>query len=243
VDFMDRNDQQMVDYYHRLMKKAAEHKLLVDMHGAYPPAGLNRTWPNYLTQEGIMGAEYNKWSRRVTATHNVSLAYTRMLLGPLDYTPGGFRNRTPAQFEVVNSPPQVQTTRGHGLGMFVVYESPFQMVSDSPDVYVDAAGFDFVKQVPVTWDETRFIGGDIDSYVAVARRKGVDWYIGVMGNEQARDVNLPLTFLGEGRFKAKIWQDGTTPTALNVSERIVGSADSITVRLAPSGGAALRVTR
>ena len=93
VDFMDRNDQQMVDYYHKLMAKAAEHKLLVDMHGAYPPAGLNRTYPNYLTQEGIMGAEYNKWSRRVTATHNVSLAYTRMLLGPMDYTPGGFRNR------------------------------------------------------------------------------------------------------------------------------------------------------
>ena len=116
VDFMDRNDQQMVDYYHRLMSKAAGHKLLVDMHGAYPPAGLNRTWPNYLTQEGIMGAEYNKWSRRVTATHNVSLAFTRMLLGPLDYTPGGFRNATPASFEVVNSPPQVQTTRGHGLG-------------------------------------------------------------------------------------------------------------------------------
>ena len=143
VDFMDRNDQQMVDYYHKLMAKAAGHKLLVDMHGAYPPAGLNRTYPNYLTQEGIMGAEYNKWSRRVTATHNVSLAYTRMLLGPVDYTPGGFRNRTPAEFEVVNSPPQVQTTRGHGLGMFVVYESPFQMVADSPDVYENAAGFRF----------------------------------------------------------------------------------------------------
>ena len=96
VDFMDRNDQQMIDYYHKLMRKAAEHKLLVDMHGAYPPTGLNRTYPNYLTQEGIMGAEYNKWSRRVTATHNVSLAYTRMLLGPVDYTPGGFRNATPA---------------------------------------------------------------------------------------------------------------------------------------------------
>src|ERR1041384_7368672 len=132
VDFMDRNDQRMVDYFHKLMAKAAEHKLLVDMHGAYPPAGLNRTWPNFLTQEGVMGAEYNKWSRRVTATHNLSLAFTRMLLGPMDYTPGGFRNATPATFEVVNSPPQVMTTRGHGLGMFVVYESPFQMVSDSP---------------------------------------------------------------------------------------------------------------
>jgi alpha-glucosidase len=241
VDFMDRNDQQMVEYYHKLMRKAAEHEIMVDMHGAYPPGGLNRTWPNYLTQEGVMGAEYNKWSRRVTATHNVSLAYTRMLLGPLDYTPGGFRNRTPAAFEVVNSPPQVQTTRGHGLGMFVVYESPFQMVADSPDVYVDAPGFDFIKLVPTVWDETRFIGGDIDSYVAVARRKGEDWYVGVMGNEQAREVTLPLSFLGEGRFKAKVWEDGATPTDLDISEKAVTAADSITLRLAPSGGGAVRI--
>ena len=242
VDFMDRNDQQMVDYFHRLMKKAATHRLLVDMHGAYPPDGLNRTYPNYLTQEGIMGAEYNKWSARVTATHNVSLAFTRMLLGPVDYTPGGFRNTTPAKFQVVNSPPQVMTTRGHGLGMFVVYESPFQMVADSPDAYENQPGYDFVKRVPAAWDETRFLGGDIDSHVVVARRKGKDWYVGVMGNEQARDVSVPLSFLGEGSFTARIWEDGATPTTLNISERTVGPADSIVLRLAPSGGAAIRVT-
>jgi alpha-glucosidase len=243
VDFMDRNDQQMIDYYHRLMRKAADHKLLVDMHGAYPPAGLNRTYPNYLTQEGIMGAEYNKWSRRVTATHNVSLAFTRMLLGPLDYTPGGFRNHTPADFEVVNSPPQVQTTRGHGLGMFVVYESPFQMVADSPDVYGNAAGFDFVKAVPTVWDETRFLAGDIDEYVVVARRRGSEWYLGAMGNEQPHEVSLPLDFLGDGKFKAKIYQDGAAPTALNESSREVTKADTLTLKLAPSGGAAVRITR
>ena len=243
VDFMDRNDQQMVDYYHKLMRKAAEHKLLVDMHGAYPPAGLNRTYPNYLTQEGIMGAEYNKWSRRVTATHNVSLAFTRMLLGPMDYTPGGFRNATPEKFEVVNSPPQVQTTRGHGLGMFVVFESPFQMVADSPDVYENAAGFDFVKAVPTVWDETRFLAGDIDEYVVVARRRGSEWYLGAMGNEQPHEVSLPLDFLGDGKFKAKIYQDGAAPTALSESSREVTKADTLTLKLAPSGGAAVRITR
>jgi len=243
VDFMDRNDQQMVDYYHKLMAKAAGHKLLVDMHGAYPPAGLNRTYPNYLTQEGIMGAEYNKWSRRVTATHNVSLAYTRMLLGPMDYTPGGFRNRTPAEFEVVNSPPQVQTTRGHGLGMFVVYESPFQMVADSPDVYQNAAGFDFVKMVPTTWDETRFLAGDIDDFVVVARRKGKDWYIGAMGNEKAHEISLPLGFLGAGVFQAKVWEDGATPTTLRESARDVVASDTLELKLAPSGGAAVRISR
>jgi alpha-glucosidase len=235
--------QQIVDYYHRLMRKAAEHELLVDMHGAYPPAGLNRTYPNYLTQEGIMGAEYNKWSRRVTATHNVSLAYTRMLLGPVDYTPGGFRNRTPATFEVVNSPPQVQTTRGHGLAMFVVYESPFQMVADSPDAYENAPGYDFVKMVPAAWDETRFLAGDIDEFVVVARRRGNDWYIGAMGTEGARAVSLPLAFLGEGNFGAKIWQDGATPTTLDESERTVKASDTIELKLAPSGGAAVKLTR
>ncbi len=243
VDFMDRNDQQMVDYYHKLIRKAAEHKLLIDMHGAYPPAGLNRTYPNYLTQEGVMGAEYNKWSRRITATHNVSLAFTRMLLGPMDYTPGGFRNKTPATFEVVNSPPNVQTTRGHGLGMFVVFESPFQMVADSPDVYENAPGFDFIRMVPTTWDETRFIAGDVDQYVIVARRKGRDWYVGAMGNEQARTVKVPLAFLGDGKFKAQIWQDGSAPTELNVTQQNVGAGDSLELSLAPSGGAAIRITR
>jgi alpha-glucosidase len=243
VDFMDRNDQQMIDYYHKLMAKAVDHKLMVDMHGAYPPAGLNRTYPNFLTQEGIMGAEYNKWSRRVTATHNVSLAYTRMLLGPLDYTPGGFRNRTPTQFEVVNSPPQVQTTRGHGLGMFVVYESPFQMVADSPDVYQNAAGFDFLKAVPTVWDETRFLAGDIDDYVVVARRKGQEWYVGAMGNEKAHELKVPLSFLGAGKFKAKVWEDGATPTTLAESARDVVASDMLALKLAPSGGAAVRLSR
>jgi alpha-glucosidase len=173
----------------------------------------------------------------------VSLAYTRMLLGPVDYTPGGFRNHAPADFEVVNSPPQVQTTRGHGLGMFVVYESPFQMVADSPDVYENAQGYDFIKMVPASWDETRYIGGDIGSYVAVARRKGKDWYIGVMGNEQAREIALPLSFLGEGKFKARVWADGNAPTALNTSERAVVATDAITLELAPSGGAAVKIWR
>jgi alpha-glucosidase len=244
VDFMDRNDQQMVDYYHKLMRKAADHRLLVDMHGAYPPAGLNRTFPNYLTQEGIMGAEYNKWSSRVTATHNVSLAYTRMLLGPVDYTPGGFRNFAPGDFRVVFSPPNVQTTRAHGLGMFVVYESPFQMVADSPDIYESSpAGFDFIRAVPAAWDETRFVAGDIDDYVVVARRKGRDWYVGAMGNEKPREVSLPLAFLGEGKFKAKIYEDGATPVSLNESTRELASSDELKLKLAPSGGAAVRISR
>jgi alpha-glucosidase len=216
-----------------------EHKLLVDMHGAYPPAGLSRTYPNFLTQEGVMGAEYNKWSRRITATHNVSLAYTRMLLGPMDYTPGGYRNRTPETFEVVNSPPQVQTTRAHGLAMFVVYESPFQMVADSPDVYDQKSSFDFIKQVPTVWDETRFVAGDIDDYVVVARRKGKEWYVGAMGNEKPHVISVPLSFLGPGKFQAEVSVDGPDAVSLATNTRTVTSGDTLELKLAPSGGAVI----
>ncbi|HEX8355309.1 MAG TPA: glycoside hydrolase family 97 catalytic domain-containing protein, partial [Pyrinomonadaceae bacterium] len=135
VDFMDRDDQEMVGFYHRILRKAAEHRLVVDLHGAYKPTGLARTYPNYLTQEGVLGAEYNKWSGRVTATHNVTLPFTRMLAGPMDYTPGGFRNVTRAGFKPQDRLPSVMSTRAHQLAMYVVYDSPLQMVADHPDAY------------------------------------------------------------------------------------------------------------
>ncbi|KQU49607.1 hypothetical protein ASG67_10760 [Sphingomonas sp. Leaf339] len=241
VDFMDRNDQVMVDYYHRVVAEAAKRHLLVDLHGAYQPTGLNRTYPNFVTQEGVMGAEYNKWSKRVTATHNVSLAFTRTVLGPLDYTPGAFRNRTPGDFTPVNSPPQVQTTRGQALAMYVVYESPVQMVSDSPDAYQGQPEFAFIRDVPTTWDEPRFLDGDIGSHVVVARRKGRDWYIGAMNGAEARTVTLPLAFLGKGRFAATIWQDGAAADKVALTERSVGAGDTLTLQLAAAGGAAVRL--
>ncbi len=241
VDFMDRNDVGMVDYYHRILQEAAKRHLMVDLHGAYHPTGLARTYPNYVTQEGVMGAEYNKWSRRITATHNVNLTYTRMVLGPMDYTPGGFRNRTPANFQISPIPPQVQTTRGQALAMYVVYESTLQMVADSPDVYAGQAEFAFIRDVPTVWDETRFLDGDIDSHVVVARRKGKDWWIGAMNTETARPIQLPLSFLGNGRFTAEIWQDGASPAQTVKSERIVNSGDSLSLSLAGSGGAAIHL--
>ena len=132
---MDRDDQWMVDFYHRVARKAAEHHLMVDFHGAYKPDGLSRTWPNVLTREGVLGLEYNKWSARVTPDHNVMLAFTRMLAGPMDYTPGGFHNVTAAEFEPRNVQPMVMGTRAHQTALFVVFESPFEMVSDYPEAY------------------------------------------------------------------------------------------------------------
>jgi len=245
VDFMDRNDQEMVAFYHELLSKAAAHHLMVDLHGAYPPDGLLRTWPNFVTQEGVLGAEYNKFGSRITATHNVTLPYTRMLLGPMDYTPGGFHALPPAEMAKQHRSirPFVQTTRGQGLAMYVVYDSPLVMLADSPDSYIDAAGrlspgADFLKQVPTSWDETRFLSGDIGQYVVMARRKGDTWYLGAMTNEQPRTVSVPLDFLARGqRWRVKSWQDGKGMNDLTTSSATLAGRKTITLKLAASGGA------
>ncbi|MBI1683968.1 glycoside hydrolase family 97 protein [Caulobacter hibisci] len=243
VDFMDRDDQQMVDFYHRLLKRAAEHHLMVDLHGAYHPTGLIRTYPHYLTQEGVLGAEYNKWSVRITASHNVNLAYTRLLLGPMDYTPGGFRNVTPDKFEPRDKLPFVQTTRGQALGMFVVFDSPFAIVADSPDTYAESPeGLDFAAAVPTTWDEVRFVTGEIGQSIVVARRKGSEWWVGALNNETARTVKVPLDFLGKGSWKADVREDGATPTSLKGSNPSLTATSTLSLKLAASGGAAVRLT-
>lgn len=243
VDFMDRDDQQIVDFYHRLLTKAGEHRLMVDLHGAYRPTGMTRTYPHYVTQEGVMGAEYNKWSRRVTATHNVTLPFTRMLVGPMDYTPGGFRNVRPDQFKDQFLLPTVQTTRGQALAMYVVYDSPLTMVSDSPITYAASpAGLDFISGTPTSWDETRVLSGEIGQSIVVARRKGAEWWIGAMTNESGRTVKVPLAFLGDGAFKADIREDGAEPTALKTRVQPVSARQTLSLTLAPSGGAVARLT-
>ncbi len=244
IDFMDSDDQEMVAFYHRTLKKAAEHRLMVNFHGAYKPTGLARTYPNYLTQEGVLGAEYNKWSARVTATHNVTLAFTRMLLGPLDYTPGAFRNRSPRDFEIKWEGPQAMTTRAHQLAMYVVYESPLACVSDSPGVYRGQAGADFLKQVPTTWDETRALSGEVGEYVVVARRRGRDWYVGALNNERGREVRVPLSFIGGGDYRLTLYADGARPEDVitisgDLARGRLDGSDGMTLKLAPAGGAAV----
>lgn len=243
VDFMERDDQQMVDFYVRLARETAKRHLLLDMHGAFHPMGLARTYPNFITQEGVLGLEYNKWSGRVTPGHNVKLAYTRMLLGPLDYTPGGFRHNTSEPYVPREVMPLTRTTRGQALAHYVVYESPLQMVSDDPSAYQNAAGFDFIKQVPTAWDETRFLAGSPDSHIVLARRSGRSWYVGAMTNEQEREVDIPLSFLPAGSFQATIWQDGAGPNDVERLVKRVTRRDRLTIRLARGGGAALLLTR
>jgi alpha-glucosidase len=243
VDFMERDDQEMVDFYERLARETARRRLLLDMHGAFLPMGLARTYPNYVTQEGVLGLEYNKWSGMVTPTHNVKLAYTRMLLGPLDYTPGGFRHDTSETYAPRDVRPLTRTTRGQALAHYVVYESPLQMVSDDPSAYQNAAGFDFIKQVPAAWDETKFLDGTPDSHIVLARRSGTTWYLGAMTNEQERVVEIPLSFLPAGAFRATIWQDRAQPSDVERVVKQVTRGDRLTIRLARGGGAAVSLTR
>lgn len=240
VDFMERDDQEMVAFYERLAKATAAHHLLLDMHGAFPPSGLSTTYPNYITQEGVLGAEYDKFpTKRVTASHNVHLAYTRMLLGPMDYTPGGFRNGVPENYAPTEVMPSTQTRRGQALAMYVVYDSPLQMVSDDPSAYRDAPGFEFLRAVPTAWDETRFVGGTPESYVALARRAASTWYVGVMNNEEGRSVDLPLGFLPKGKFTARIWTDGAEPNMVETSSRTVDRDTLLKMDLKGSGGSVL----
>ena len=239
VDFMNRDDQDMVAFYQRVAEATAKRHLLLDLHGAYVPAGLQRTYPNFITQEGVLGAEWNKMDKRITPQHNLMLPYTRMLAGPMDYTPGGFRNATPQSFELRAVMPQTQTTRGQALAMYVVYDSPLQMVSDDPGAYRGEPGFDFIRRVPTAWDESRFVQGEPGRDVVLARRQGKTWYLGAMTADEARAESVSLRFLPPGTYRATVWQDGAVPNEVKRSERIVTRADKLVLQLAAAGGAAV----
>ncbi len=239
VDFMNRDDQEMVNFYYRLADATASRHLLLDLHSAYPPAGLQRTYPNFITQEGVLGAEWNKLNKDVTPVHNLMLPFTRMLVGPMDYTPGGFRNATPSTYELRPSLPQTQTTRGQALAMYVVYESPLQMVSDDPGAYRGEPGFEFIRRVPASWDETRFLQGAPGKYIAITRRKGQLWYLGAMSGDNSKKLDISLSFLPKGKYKAILWQDGELPREVKRTTEIVINQQVLKLDIAAAGGAAV----
>jgi alpha-glucosidase len=247
IDFMDRKDQEMVSFYQRTLRAAAEHHLTVDFHGAYTGSGEERTWPNLLTREGIMGLEYLKWSDRTTPRHNVTIPFTRMLTGPMDYTPGGFRNVTVDEFVPRHLAPLAMGTRAHQLAMYVVFDSPLQMLADTPAAYRGEPGSEFLKVVPASWDETKVLAGVIGEYVVIARRRGGDWFVGAM-TDKARSLTVPLGLLGADAFDATIYADvpesAKTPTRIGITtERVSGkgAAAKLTLALAPGGGAAIHL--
>jgi alpha-glucosidase len=245
IDFMNRDDQWMVNYYHRVVQKAAEHHLMIDFHGAYKPDGLRRTYPNLVTREGVMGAEYNKWSARISPDHNVMLPFTRMLAGPMDYTPGGFNNVTKAEFEPRMLKPMVMGTRAHQLALYVVFESGLQMVSDYPEAYKGQKEFDFIRAVPAIWDETHVVSGRPGDSITVARRQGKEWYVGSITGWHTKDLDVPLEFLGRGNYIAEIYSDAPdaegNPKHTVREEKRVTAGTVLRVKMAPGGGQAIRI--
>ena len=239
IDFMDRDDQDMVNWYRDIIKCAAENRLLVDFHGAYKPDGIIRTYPNMITREGVMGNEYYKFSEKMSPEHNVKLAFTRMLAGQMDYTPGGFLNVTKEQFKK-QTPAVVWNTRAAELSKFVIYESPITVVCDHPNHILNQPGADFLKLVPTTWDDIHFIGGYPGEYVAIAKRTGNDWFVGVMNNSKEKEIKLSLDFLSTGEHKIEIWADAKDankePKNLKISSQKVKSGDQLKIKLANNGG-------
>jgi alpha-glucosidase len=243
IDFMNRDDQWMVDYYHRVVELAVAHHLMIDFHGAYKPDGLRRTYPNLITREGVMGKEYLKWSARTTPVHNTTLPFTRMLAGPMDYTPGAFGNSNRENFVARQTMPMGLGTRAHELALYVVFESPLEMVSDYPEHYQGQRDFDFIKRVPSTWDEVKVISGRPMESITLARRSGKDWYVGSLTNWDERSVKVPLSFLGDGDYVAEIYADApdaaTEATHTTLTKQRVTRETVLDVHMVSGGGNAM----
>ena len=241
VDFMQRDDQWMVNYYTEVAEKAAEHQLLVDYHGAYKPAGLHRTYPNVLTFEGVKGLENCKWGDQITPDHDLTIPFIRMVTGPMDYTPGAMLNAGKDNFKAVWSEPMSQGTRCHQLAMYVVYESPLQMLADNPSNYKkEPECMEFLSRVPVVWDETRVLEARIKDFIVMARKKDGVWYVAAMTDWEPRVLMLPLDFLDEGNYTMKIWKDGNNAdrhAADFATETLEVTVDSkASIGMAPGGG-------
>ena len=247
IDFVERDDQRGIEFYYRAAKTAAEYHLIVDFHGATKPTGIDRTYPNVLGYEAVLGMEQSHVGMRDNPPHRVMLPFTRMLAGRMDYTPGGFENVLEEDFRPRDSHPMVMGTRAAQLAMYAVYEAPFQMVSDTPKSYEDQPAFDFIKHSPTTWDETKVLNGEPGAYITVVRRSGDNWYLGSMSDWNPRELNIPLTFLGSGRYTAEIYADAEDadryPKNVRILKKTVDRNDRLTAKLAPGGGYAVRFVR
>ena len=247
VDFMQRDDQWMVNYYHEVAAKAAQHRLLVDFHGSYKPDGMERTWPNVITREGVKGLENNKWSSECNPEHDLTLPFTRMAAGPMDYTPGAMVNMQRRDFKPVFYRPASQGTRVHQMAMYVVYESPLQMLADSPSNYKrNQECTSFIAGVPVTWDETRVLEARKGDNIVIARRKGDIWYLAAMNDWKPFETVADLSFLPEGSYTIETFADGINADMhgedYRHTSRTVVAGEKVTLTLAPGGGWVARIT-
>jgi alpha-glucosidase len=241
VDFMQRDDQKMVNFYYDATIKAAEHKMLIDFHGAYKPDGFGRTYPNALTREGVKGMENNKWSKDISPEHDVTIPFTRMVAGPMDYTPGAMVNMEKANFQPLFTRPASQGTRVHQLALYVIYESPLQMLADNPsNLMKEQECTDYIVKVPVVWDDLEVLQAKTGDYLLLARRSGKNWFVGGLTDWSARDMELDLSFLGEGEYIMEIFEDGINADryASDYKHKTleVRSGLKMNIHLAPGGG-------
>ncbi len=246
VDFMQRDDQWMVNYYERVLVEAAKRKLLVDFHGSYKPSGFQRTYPNFVASEGVQGNEHNKWSDAVTPRHTLTIPFIRMLAGPMDFTPGAMRNAQKKNFRPIFDRPMSLGTRCRQLAMYVLYESPLQMLCDSPSLYLrEGECMEFLGPVPTVWDRTLVLEAKIGERLIMARRSGEEWYIGGMAGDEADRVTVDFSFLGEGEFTLTLFEDGINADRwaedYRKTVRSVSGADRLEIGLAPGGGFAGRL--
>jgi len=238
--------QWMVFHYRKVLEKAAEKRIMLNVHEPIKPTGISRTYPNMMTREGVRGMEYNAWSEGNPPEHTTILPFTRMLAGPLDYTPGIFD----LTFDKHKPDNRVHTTMAKQLALYVVLLSPLQMAADLPENYEGDPAFEFIERVPCTWDETRVLDAAIGDYVVIARRSGDEWYLGGITDEEGRVLEVSLDFLAGGNmpYRARIFRDGsdahweTNPTAVDISTVELGAKDTMTLELAPGGGAAAYFT-
>src|SRR6266567_140115 len=246
VDFMQRSDQILIDYYHKVSRETAKRKMLVDFHGDQKPATMTRTWPNLISTEGVRGMEWSKWSADAEPKHNVTLPFTRMFLGPIDYTPGAMLNAQKDMFAPIFKRPMALGTRCHQLAMYVVFESPLQMLSDSPSNYLrEPDAMEFLAPVPTVWDDTKVVAAKMGDYVVIARRHGQDWYVGAMTDWTARELDVDLSFLPEGNFQMEAFQDGANADRMASDYKKikmqVNKSIKLKIKLAPGGGWAARI--
>lgn len=241
IDFMQRSDQEMVRFYEQIARAAFDRGLLVDFHGAFKPAGLQRKYPNVLTFEGVYGMEHDKCSTDISPVHDCTLPFTRMVAGPMDYTPGATRNATQADFAISWDNPMSQGTRAHQAALYVLFESPLQMLCDSPSNYLSTPEFtSFIAAVPTVWDQTVALDASVGEYAAVARRNGAKWYIGAITDWTPRTLQAQLSFLGEGRYRMTVLEDGINADRIAHDFRVrtceVTRNDTIDLPMAPGGG-------
>jgi alpha-glucosidase len=247
IDFMQRDDQPVMEYYHRVSREAAARRMLVDFHGAQRPALLARTWPNLISTEGVKGLENVKWSEDVHPDHDLTLPFTRMLLGPMDYTPGAMSNAAKGSFAKIFLTPMSMGTRCHQLALYVAFESPLQMLADAPTAYErEPESLEFLSAVPAVWDETRVLQAQIGDFLAIARRRGGDWYVGALTDWTPRDLTIDLSFLPPGAYALDAYADGPNADRQGSdhvrAKREVDATTKLALKLAPGGGWAARIT-